>query len=534
MHRTVHPALLAFFCRRSTFLSLPFSLWLLAYCTLFSVTSHCAEIVPGSYAHGEQLVKEKRAQKNNTHRATGIILFVGDGMSITTATAARIRAGQLAGSNGEEHALFFETLPNLALSKTYNTNQQTPDSAGTMTAMITGAKTKAGLISVDQRAKRADPAACHGYQLPTLLELAEAKGWATGIVTTTTITHATPSAAYAHSPERNWESDSDLSSAALAAGCVDIAAQLIAFEKNNPDSDGIEVILGGGRANFLPNPKPGTRNRQAKRNDGRNLIDEWRSAHSDGRFLTTRDELREIDTENTEHLFGLFSTTHLNFSTDRERYGKQEPSLSEMVETALTMLNRHKRFLLIVEAGRIDHAHHAGNAYRALEETIEMDRAIQRANAMTSDKKTLIVVTADHSHTLTMAGYPTRGNPILGFVQSNDHHGAASHAYTLADDKRPYTTLGYANGRGYSTDAPNPKYGPFARMMQPINAGRHAQIDDDAESPNYHQEANVPMMVETHGGDDVAIYAQGPWSHLLNGVVEQNFIFHVMKHAGRL
>ena len=477
----------------------------------------------GSYDHANQKLQVSLNQKHNTEKAEGIILFVGDGMSIATVTASRIYAGQKLGQPGEEHQLFFESFPYTGLSKTYNTNQQTPDSAGTMTAMMTGSKTKAGVVSVNTLAARADPESCNGYNLETLLETAEDQGWASGIVTTTSITHATPAVSYAHSPERNWESDKDLSMQAKKKGCRDIASQLIEFDYGN----GIEVILGGGRKHFLPE------NNNGERLDGRHLIEEWLANNKKSSYVTTANELDNIDIKKTQHLLGLFSDSHLNYEADRVAQSVEEPSLTSMVETALQLLQKHKRFLLIVESGRIDHAHHAGNAYRALEETIEFDKAIQRANEMVDSEKTLMVVTADHSHTMTIAGYPTRGNPILGFVKGNDKNGNPEKNISLAKDDQPYTTLSYANGVGHFMSEDDDDH-LHARWGSQPNAGRHTTSKDNPESPHYYQEANVPLQSETHAGDDVAVYAQGPWAHLLTGVMEQNYIYHVMKHAGEL
>ena len=478
----------------------------------------------GSYDYADQTLQNSLTQKNNTDKATGIILFVGDGMSVATVTASRIYAGQKAGQPGEEHQLSFEKFPFTGLSKTYNTNQQTPDSAGTMTAMITGSKTKSGVVSVNTLATRADPESCNGYHLKTLLETAEDQGWASGIVTTTSITHATPAASYAHSPERNWESDKDLSVKAKKSGCRDIASQLIEFDYGN----GIEVILGGGRKHFLPESEKG------ERQDDRHLIQEWLASNKQSSYVSSANDLGTIDIKKTKHLLGLFSESHLNYEADRVANNIDEPSLTTMVETALQLLQQHKRFLLIVESGRIDHAHHAGNAYRALEETIEFDKAIQRANELVDTNKTLMVVTADHSHTMTIAGYPTRGNPILGFVKGNDNAGNPNDNLSLAADNQPYTTLSYANGMGHDNPEDDDQHTPLSYRTSPPNTGRHSTANDNPQAPNYHQEANVPFKSETHAGDDVAVYAQGPWAHLLTGVMEQNYIYHVMKHAGEL
>ena len=143
-------------------------------------------------------------------RATNIILFVGDGMSLTTVAAARILEGQRHGGPGEENLLAWETFPHTGFSKTYNTDTQTPDSAGTMTTLATGVKTRAGVISVGQAPQRGDCAGALGVPLTSLWELAADAGLATGVVTTTRVTHATPAATFTHSADRNWENDAEM------------------------------------------------------------------------------------------------------------------------------------------------------------------------------------------------------------------------------------------------------------------------------------------------------------------------------------
>lgn len=483
-------------------------------------------LTASSYEAAERTLQKTLHQKTNRRTAEGIILFVGDGMSVATVTAGRIYIGQKIGGNGEEHVLSFEKFPSVGLVKTYNTNQQTPDSAGTMTALITGEKTKAGVLSMGADIARADSNACNKQHITTLLELAENNNWATGIVTTTTVTHATPAASYAHSPERNWETDTDLPGNAKANGCRDIARQFVEFKHG----DGIDVLLGGGRSHFLP--KGSTRGK-GKRSDDNDLISIWQERHPHGRYLQNRGQLMRYDANGSDKLLGLFADSHLDFEADRDDSERGQPSLSEMVNAALTQLQKSKRFLLIVEAGRIDHAHHVGNAYRALEDFYAFEQAIKLAGQKVNLKKTLMVVTADHSHTLTLAGYPTRGNPILGFVTGNNASGEAEDSPSLAADKKPYTTLSYANGPGYYNQPPDPK-NPYARFQSLGQASRQTTLSDDPETAHYHQEAGVPLATETHAGDDVAVYAQGPWAHLLNGTVEQHFIFHVMKHAGKL
>lgn len=145
---------------------------------------------------------------------------------------------------------------------------------------------------------------------------------------------------------------------------------------------------------------------------------------------------------------------------------------------------------------------------RALWEAIEFDRAIKKGDEMTSannNNDTLIVVTADHSHVFSFAGYPERGNPLPDFGGEGL-------------DGLPYSTLGYANGPGFV---------PF------VNDTRHDLREDDREDLAYQQVPLVPMGPggETHGGEDVMIFAKGPFAHLLTGVQQQSYIPHVMAYA---
>ncbi len=485
------------------------------------------ETPAGWYAAGQATVARIAAERPKRQRAKNVILFVGDGMGISTVTAARILEGQLRGEPGEENRLSFETLPWTALAKTYNTNQQTPDSAGTMTAMMTGVKTRAGVISMDQTVWRGDCASGRGKALTTFLEQAEMAGKSTGVVTTARLTHATPAATYAHSPERNWEDDHDLTDEAKANGCRDIARQLIEF----PYGDGIEVALGGGRRSFWPRtlPDPEDAGKTGELDDGRNLTEEWVQRFPHAAFVWNKAQFDAIDPAKTRHLLGLFDRSHMAYEADRERDTGGEPSLAEMTAKALDILQRHDEgFFLMVEAGRIDHGHHAGNAYRALTDTIALSEAVKTALAKVDLDETLIIVTADHSHVFTIAGYPTRGNPILGKVVGNDSRGEPKGEFERAADGMPYTTLGYANGRGYALL----DRGGDTRYREPIAAGRVADLSAiDTADEGFHQEALVPRGSETHAAEDVAIYAGGAGAHLVRGVLEQNVIYHIMARA---
>ncbi|MFP6836996.1 MAG: alkaline phosphatase [Pseudomonadales bacterium] len=434
-----------------------------------------------------------------------VILFLGDGMGVSTVTAARIYAGQLQGFSGEEHVLAFETFPHLALVKTYNTDSQVADSAGTMSAIMTGEKTRIGYISVGPAAARDDCEQARANELTTLLEEAERAGYATGIVSTARITHATPAATYAHVPNRDWETDEQLPAAAHAAGCTDIARQLVEFEPG----DGIEVILGGGRAQFMPTETadPEYPELQGERTDGANLIDRWLGGDSGREYVWNAQQLAALEQHPSGQVLGLFEPSHMQFEADRAEDSGGEPSLAEMTRFAIKRLAANGRgYFLMVEGGRIDHAHHAGNAYRALDDTLALSDAVATALEITDPAETLIVVTADHSHTLTISGYPKRGNPILGKVVNVLGEAAED------DNGRPYTTLGYANGPGFLEEL--------------------ADLSDvNTEDRDYLQVASFPAWAETHGGEDVAAYAFGPNAEALGGVIEQDELYQIMRTA---
>jgi len=482
------------------------------------------------YSDGETAIDAAIQIETNRHRAKNIILFVGDGMGVSTVTAARILEGQLRGDSGEENQLSFEVMPYVALSKTYNTNQQTPDSAGTMTAMMTGIKSKAGVISVNQNVFRGDCASSKGNELKTFLEQAEIAGLSTGVVTTARLTHATPAATYAHAPERNWEDDHDLTLEANDNGCKDIARQLIEF----PYGNGVEVAMGGGRRSFWPRNTPDLEDdgKTGERDDQRNLTEEWVENFDGSAFVWNKEQFDQVNADETDHLLALFDRSHMEYEADRENDVAGEPSLTEMTGKAIDILQKNKKgYFLMVESGRIDHGHHATNAYRALTDTIEFSSTIRSVMEKIDPENTLVIVTADHSHVFTIAGYPTRGNPILGKVTGNDKRGEAKDSLSLANDGMPYTTVSYANGRGFDIL----ETGGDTRYKTPINAGRVADLASfDTEDEGFHQEALVGLEAETHSAEDVAIYAKGPGAYLMHGVQEQNYIYHVMNYAAEM
>jgi alkaline phosphatase len=536
-------------CRRHlaamAFAAIVAGLWAPAFADAPAVQG--PESVQDWWHAGQQYIHQAKRQLPIRRHAKNVILFVGDGLGVSTVTAARILEGQMQGKPGEENTLFFETLPYVALSKTYSWDQQTSDSAPTMTAMVTGYKARESMLSVNHTTQRyeCDANVIAANALETILEQAARHGKSTGVVTTARLTHATPAANYAHTAVRDWESDSEIRSfenannlAPNSCTVKDIARQLI--ELPAAVRDNLKVTLGGGRSYFMRNdqvdPEDGGNN-LGRRHDGRDLTAEWVSSRGpQAAFVYDLAGFNAVDPHSTHYLLGLFERSHMEYEYDRPADTSQEPSLTAMTAKAITMLEKNPQgFYLHVESGRIDHAHHAGNPYRALTETIEFAKAIKQAYEMTDPYDTLIIVTADHSHVFTIAGYPHRGNPILGKVaEVPDRDGQATE---LAEDALglPYTTLGYTNGPGYTgasnTQPAGLKVYPHTPTSFTNGALRPDLTQVDTTAPTFMPETTVPLGSETHAGEDVAIYASGPRAFLIRGVMEQNWIYHVMKDA---
>jgi alkaline phosphatase len=492
----------------------------LAVAVGFGTTAYAKEpVLPQAndpwFVQGQERLEEALKNKPILKPAKNVILFIGDGMGVSTVTAARIFQGQTRGQTGEENFLPWEKFPHAAFSKTYNTNQQTGDSAGTATALNSGIKSQAGMISGDSSVYRGDCDSMQGHVARTTIELAEMAGMATGTVTTTRLTHATPAASYAHSPDRDFEDDSKAKVIWQGKGCKDIASQLIEF----PYGDGLEVALGGGRRHFIPKEMKDPENpkKTGKRLDGRDLAKEWVGKYDNSAYVWNQEQFDAIDPAKTDHLLGLFNSSHMQYEADRMTKDKGgEPSLAQMTGKAIDILARNpKGFFLQVEGGRIDHAHHDANAYRALTDTVAFADAVDVALKKVDMNDTLVIVTVDHSHVFVISGYPTRGNPILGKVIFNSKKGGMSEGTPkLAKDGKPWTTVGYYNG-------PN----------TPKNGSREDITNVNTEDPNYTFQAAVPLGSDTHGGEDVPVWAKGPGAWLIQGTVEQNYLFHVIDYA---
>ena len=335
--------------------------------------------------------------------------------------------------------------------------------------------------------------------MPTLLEQAIAKSKATGVVTTARLTHATPAATYAHICNRNAEYD--IARQAVPGGAGYNAAL----------GTGVDVLLGG--TSYFWRPFISTDPIYKKgRPDGRDLVAELKAkGYQSATDLTT---FNAVPTAAGTKVIGLFDQAYLegHMSYELDRDPTKEPSLAQMTSKAIDILSKNTNgYFLMVEGGRIDHALHGTNAKRALTDTIAFDDAIKAALDKVDLTNTLIVVTADHDHTMAFNGYSHRGNDILG--KTTEYRGKT---VVKAADGLPYTTLVFGNGGG------------------PRKATRDDLTNIDTTDNNYLQEVGVSLGSagsETHGGGDVMLFAKGAGAAPFKGTIDNTKVNTLLKQA---
>ncbi|XP_039957485.1 alkaline phosphatase-like [Bactrocera tryoni] len=449
-------------------------------------------------------LQKRLSNKLNTNKAKNVIFFLGDGMPLTTVAAARILKGQREGKPGEESQLSFEKFPYTGLSRTYCTNAQVPDSACTSTAYLTGVKTNILFLGVSPNVDFNDCKASMdpANDLTSLYDWAQAAGKSTGFVTTTTLTHASPSGGYAHVSNRLWECDTDVRTYLgddYTSDCIDIATQLVTEEPGRK----LDLLMGGGIGKFLPKTMIDPFGKPGERSDGKNLLSEWQRRHDGGVFVSSRKQMNAINIEKTTSVLGIFQSTLMNY---HHHATESEPTLAEMTETAIKFLRKNDNgYVVFIEGGLIDYGNHANMPGLSLDETLELSKAVELARNMTDPEDTLIVVTADHAHPLSISGYPERGNDILGL----NNMGVDSNGVS-------YATLNYAIGpEQYLDEHGNRRelYGEFGG-------------DPDFLYPSY-----IKSSMGNHAGDDVGVWASGPHAHLFTGHLQQNTLPHLMAYA---
>ena len=463
-----------------------------------SIGLSCAALPATSFAAGE---------------AKNVIFFLGDGMGPVTTTATRVKYV------GESGSLAMDKLPYVARIKTYSKDGQTTDSAPSMAAYMTGVKTRNETLGLDGTTVAVSPgtdpttsvpssvnkcpATGNGSASTTLLELAIAKGKATGSVTTARLTHATPAATYAHVCHRNAEYE--IARQAVPGGAGYNAAL----------GTGVTVLMGGISQYWRPyNATTAPRGRP----DGRDLVAELQA--SGYTYVNDLASFNAAPVTAGTKLIGLYDFAaaegHMSYELDRDP--TKEPSLAQMATKAVDILSKNTTgFFLMVEGGRIDHALHGTNAARALADTKAFDDAIQAVidKVKTFDPNltdTLIVVTADHDHGMAFNGYGKRGTDILG-PNVNYATGVASKDVNGVT----YSNLVFANG-SYRADV-------RTDIDPAVMAGK-----------DYLQEVAIRRGTpgsETHGGGDVMLFATGAGvaSKTFKGTLDNTKVFGLVKSA---
>ena len=329
--------------------------------------------------------------RTRAKRVKNVILCIGDGMGLSQVAVSRLK---VAGRHGKLH---MERMPVAGLVRTHSGNSLVTDSAASGTALASGVKTHNGMIGMtpDERVH------------VTIMEMAHAKGMATGLVVTSSITHATPACFAAHVPSRKMETQ--------------IAEQLIA--------GGVNVLLGGGREFFLPQSAPGS-----ARKDDRNLI-----AEAEAAGYTVVETVAQLRSARHRRVLGLFQLEALTTEPP-------EPTLAQLTRHAIGILKQRplgtKGFFLMVEGSQIDWACHDNDLDAMVRQTLLFDQAVEAAiDFAMRDRRTLVIVTADHE---------TGG---LTFTDTNDG----------PDPKVNWSTKGHSG-----TPVPIYAFGPGAERFEGV------------------------------------------------------------------
>lgn len=396
-----------------------------------------------------------------------VILFISDGCGPASFTLARNALGRPLALDGFR----------VGSCSTQASDTWVTDSAASATALATGHKTQNGVVGLDE----------HGQAVATLLEAAEERGLATGLVTTTSITHATPACFASHVPSR--------------AQADDIAVQLLAHE--------IEVLLGGGSQYFLPPSLGGIRD------DARDLI-----AEATDLGVTVVRGAEGLQGPVELPVLGLFAPGHLDYEVDRQHQSSStQPSLEAMTERALQLLSASDQgFFLMVEGGRIDHAGHVNDSVGHLHDIAAFDAAVQRGLAFAEQHgDTLVVSTSDHeTGGLTLAGH-SDGVPTYAWqpdVLTGGRASAGAMANRLIKGDDPALVFAQDASIDDLSDAElallsAQSGGLFATIARAPVVAAVCQVINDR--------AGLSWSTLGHTGVDVPVFAMGPGAQRFAG-----------------
>lgn len=391
----------------------------------------------------------------------GIILFVGEGLTPGRLAMTRIYAA------GADTPLALDLMPHTALVTNASNDFAAPDQAAAATAIATGVKVNNRLIGCD----------AEGKSLPTLIELAHQAGRATGLLTNASITDPTAAAFYAHIADQNDKSA--------------IAAQLAR-------SSMIDLVLGGGAEDFLPESKGG------HRRDERDLLLEIRRNGFD--LVRSKAELEAIQGWRRLRLFGAFGQAELAY-TDQIEARSEQPSLSDMVRRAVELLQLNRSgYFLVVDAGLMRKAAEKNNAERTLAETGELDRALAVAQRYAGGKSAIFVCGDVGIGGLDLNGYPfrkDRGIAVLGLNSAGD----------------PWFS--------WATGPNGGRYYGAAKLAASQEPHATAPAISPPEQPQEPAAFFAPSALNTV--DDVVAFGTGPGAEALHGTVDNTALFRIIR-----
>lgn len=387
-----------------------------------------------------------KSSNSSEGKAKNVIFMIADGFSTSYATCYRWYKG--------EDTLLDSML--VGMHRNYSANSEVTDSAAAATAMATGVKTNNGMISTSPDDK----------ELKTILEAAEENGKSTGIVATSSVTHATPACFASHVDDRSNQED--------------IAPQIL--------ENGVDVILGGGNAYFSDS-----------------LIED---ATNDGyTFATNRNELLD-KSNNATKLIGLFSEDSMAPELDREE--TSEPSLAEMSESAINTLKKDDDgFFLMIEGSQIDSAGHDHDAAWAMKDMEAFEEALQIVLDFAKENDdTLVIVTGDHDNGgLSVGGY--------------DQYDAD------VDILRNVTASGKFIEDQLNEDRSNiqeivEQYTNIDLTDKEVKKIKTAENPSDVINDVISERALIGWTTRGHTGVDIPVYAYGPGSDLFVGLHENS------------
>lgn len=455
---------------------------------------------------------EKPAAKN-------VIFLIADGLSVAHRTAARIMSKGMTEGKADGR-LAMDDIPPVAFIGTSSTHSIATDSANTMSAYMTGHKSRVNALGV--YADRT-PATQDDPKVETVAEaLRRQTKKSIGIVSTAEIEDATPAAVVSHTRARGDKAD--------------IVGMFYGLKP--------EVVLGGGSAYFLAKDVPGS-----KRKDDKDYITLFKEA---GYTLATdKTELSAATGTNTGKLLGLFHTGNMDVTLDREFLKKgtvekfpNQPGLVDMTKAALGELSKNPDgFFLMVEGASIDKMSHPLDWDRAVVDTIEFDKAVGVAREFAEkNPDTLIIVTGDHTHGVSIIGTvddEKEGTEMREKVGTYDDAGFPNYedkdgdGYPDRVDVSRRLFLAANNGPDhYETFRPKLD-GPFVPAIQNENKEYVAnEAYKDVPGAVFVQ-GNIPKDGDSgvHAVDDVVLQATGPGAEGFRGYMEQSDVYRVLADA---